>query len=58
MMTRMIVLLLLLILIIISLEKGGNTMARAKSEPNLNIDIPLIDVNAPLRTETATFALG
>jgi hypothetical protein len=54
----MTLLLFIPLLILIALEKGGDTMATAKSQANLIKDIPLIDLNTPLKTETATFALG
>jgi hypothetical protein len=54
----MTLLLFIPLLILIALEKGGDTMATAKSQANLIKDIPLIDLNTPLITETATFALG
>ncbi len=55
---RIVVLLLIPLFIILALEKGGNTMATAKSQANLNTEIPLIDLHVPAKTETATFALG
>ena len=58
MLTRILVLLLIPLCVIIALEKGGNTMAMTKSQANMNTEIPLIDLNAPVKTETATFALG
>ena len=58
MLSKIFVLLLVPLLVILALEKGGNTMATAKSQANMNTEIPLIDLSAPVKTETATFALG
>ena len=58
MLTRILVLLLIPLFVILALEQGGNTMAMTKSQANMNTEIPLIDLNAPVKTETATFALG
>ncbi len=58
MLKRIIVLLLIPIFIFLALEKGGNTMARANSQGDLNKAIPSIDLSVPTKTETATFALG
>ena len=58
MLTRILVLLLIPLFVILALGKGGNTMATAKSQANINTEVPLIDLSAPVKTETATFALG
>jgi hypothetical protein len=58
MLTRMTLLLFISLLILIVLEKGGNTMATAKSQATINTEVPLIDLSVPAKTETATFALG
>jgi hypothetical protein len=58
MMTRIVLLLLLPLFILIALQKGGNTMATSKSQATTNTEIPLIDLSVPVKTETATFALG
>ena len=58
MLSKIFVLLLIPLFVILALEKGGNTMATTKSQANMNTEIPLIDLSAPVKTETATFALG
>ena len=58
MLMRIVVLLVIPLFIFFALEKGGNTMARANSQAEINSEISPIDLSAPDKTETATFALG
>ena len=43
---------------LVGCKKEGETMSPANGGLNPNGDIPAIDASAPVRTETATFALG
>lgn len=38
--------------------KRGNTMTTQKDNATSSVAAPLIDAKTPVRTETATFALG
>jgi hypothetical protein len=42
----------------IKTSKEGETMAMTKMNPMPSVAIPPIDASAPIKTETATFALG
>ena len=42
----------------VSSKKGGNDMAVMEVELVEEVSIPAIDISAPAKTETATFALG